>query len=363
MGLLGGVDGSLRVGADDLDLRVALLQVAARARDRAARADRDHERVDLTARLLPDLRACRLVVGLGIGHVRVLVGLEAAGDLLREPVRDRVVALGRVVLDGGRRDHDLGAVGPQHRDLLLAHLVRHHEDAAVAARCRRDREPDAGVARGRLDDRPAGPELPLALGRLDHRHPDPVLVRAAGVQVLELGEQGRLDIARDPFEPDDRGMADQVEQRWVLAGHRRVSLRNPYSPAAAISGRTDGVRRGPTHPPDMTSRVTPKQCRLREAVGERELCPGETCVFWEGGGAVVEPGCAIERLGVPVARRPDLARPPARPPPSRRDGAGGRRAAGRAPTLRRAAEPQPGVAPSPRRGTGEDWMIDVVVWP
>jgi len=57
----------------------------------------------------------------------------------------------------------------------------------------------------------------------------------------------------------------------------------------------------------MTSRVTPKQCRLREAVGERELCPGETCVFWEGGGAVVEPGCAIERLGVPVARRPDLA--------------------------------------------------------
>jgi hypothetical protein len=24
----------------------------------------------------------------------------------------------------------------------------------------------------------------------------------------------------------------------------------------------------------MTSRVTPKQCSLREAVGERELCPG-----------------------------------------------------------------------------------------
>ena len=58
----------------------------------------------------------------------------------------------------------------------------------------------------------------------------------------------------------------------------------------------------------MTSRVAPKQCSLREAVGEREACPGAACAFWEPGGAVVEPGCAIERLGIPVARQPDLAR-------------------------------------------------------
>jgi hypothetical protein len=57
----------------------------------------------------------------------------------------------------------------------------------------------------------------------------------------------------------------------------------------------------------MTSRVTPKLCSLRDAVGERELCPGAACAFWEAGGAVVEPGCAIERLGVPVARQRDLA--------------------------------------------------------
>ena len=57
----------------------------------------------------------------------------------------------------------------------------------------------------------------------------------------------------------------------------------------------------------MTSRVTPKQCSLREALGEQELCPGATCLYWEDGGAVVEPGCAIERLGVPVQKRRDLA--------------------------------------------------------
>jgi hypothetical protein len=58
----------------------------------------------------------------------------------------------------------------------------------------------------------------------------------------------------------------------------------------------------------MTSRVTPKQCSLREAVGEEELCPGSPCLFWEAGGAVVDPGCAIERLGVPVQKQRDLGR-------------------------------------------------------
>jgi hypothetical protein len=58
----------------------------------------------------------------------------------------------------------------------------------------------------------------------------------------------------------------------------------------------------------MTSRVSPKKCSLRAAVGEHELCPGHECAFWEEGGAVIAGGCAIERLGVPVQRRPDLAR-------------------------------------------------------
>ena len=58
----------------------------------------------------------------------------------------------------------------------------------------------------------------------------------------------------------------------------------------------------------MTSRVTPKQCDLAAAVGEQEVCPGAWCVFWEEGGSVIEQGCAIERLGVPVGRDSELAR-------------------------------------------------------
>ena len=39
-------------------------------------------------------------------------------------------------------------------------------------------------------------------------------------------------------------------------------------------------------------------CSLSVAAGNDAECPRGWCAFWERGGAVVEPGCAIERLGV-----------------------------------------------------------------
>ena len=55
------------------------------------------------------------------------------------------------------------------------------------------------------------------------------------------------------------------------------------------------------------NQVDSNNCILRLAVdGAKEACPRERCAFWEPGGAVLEGGCVIERLGVDV-RRPDLA--------------------------------------------------------
>jgi hypothetical protein len=48
-------------------------------------------------------------------------------------------------------------------------------------------------------------------------------------------------------------------------------------------------------------------CSLSVAAGEDAECPRGWCAFWETGGAVVEPGCAIERMGVDL-REPQLAR-------------------------------------------------------
>jgi hypothetical protein len=39
-------------------------------------------------------------------------------------------------------------------------------------------------------------------------------------------------------------------------------------------------------------------CSLAAAIGNDEGCPHAWCAFWEKGGAVVEAGCAIERLGL-----------------------------------------------------------------
>jgi hypothetical protein len=50
-------------------------------------------------------------------------------------------------------------------------------------------------------------------------------------------------------------------------------------------------------------------CTLRAVVGTPDYCPHEGCAFWEKGGAVVERGCAVERLGLDQGARsnPQLA--------------------------------------------------------
>ena len=50
-----------------------------------------------------------------------------------------------------------------------------------------------------------------------------------------------------------------------------------------------------------------KLCRLERAVGREALCTFERCPFWEEGGAVVEGGCALERLGIDLDSSPGFA--------------------------------------------------------
>ena len=48
------------------------------------------------------------------------------------------------------------------------------------------------------------------------------------------------------------------------------------------------------------SQIEPKRCTLRLATGVMETCRQQRCAFWEPGGAVVEGGCVIERLGLHI---------------------------------------------------------------
>ncbi len=50
-----------------------------------------------------------------------------------------------------------------------------------------------------------------------------------------------------------------------------------------------------------------KLCRLERTAGREATCTFERCPFWEEGGAVVEGGCALERLGIDLDSSPGFA--------------------------------------------------------
>ena len=69
----------------------------------------------------------------------------------------------------------------------------------------------AGIAGRRLDDGAARTQQALPLSVLDHGEADAVFHAAARVQLLELGENGGAEPLGDLVQPDQRGVADQVE--------------------------------------------------------------------------------------------------------------------------------------------------------
>jgi hypothetical protein len=50
------------------------------------------------------------------------------------------------------------------------------------------------------------------------------------------------------------------------------------------------------------------ECKLYAVLGEARPCPRESCGLWEHGGEVLDGDCAVARLGLDLAGRPDLAR-------------------------------------------------------
>ena len=46
----------------------------------------------------------------------------------------------------------------------------------------------------------------------------------------------------------------------------------------------------------------PHACALERALGRHSACPGRRCAFWEEGGAVLRPGCALARTPIDLER-------------------------------------------------------------
>ena len=230
-----GVHRALGIGAHHLHRTIGhLLEVTAGPRDGASRSDARNEVRDRTFGLLPQLRAGGRVVRRGVVQVGVLVGLPPAGDLARQPVADAVVRV-RVLGRHRRRTHlDLRAIGPQHADLVLRHLVGDDEDAVVAALLRDERQPHSGVPRRRFDDRAPRCQEPVTLGRVDHRHRDAVLHRTARIDVLNLGVDRGRQAFGDRSQPHQRGATDEIDDRVDNA--HLITLEAPHLRRRARTG-------------------------------------------------------------------------------------------------------------------------------
>ena len=97
---------------------------------------------------------------------------------------------------GRRREHHLGAEEAHQLAPLDAERLRHRHHQRIALRGAHHREPDAGVAAGRLDHGLAGLELAGFLGRLDDAERQAILDRAERIERLDLDEQ--IHAARAP---------------------------------------------------------------------------------------------------------------------------------------------------------------------
>jgi hypothetical protein len=58
---------------------------------------------------------------------------------------------------------------------------------------------------------------------------------------------------------------------------------------------------------DRRRRAGRGRCRLGEAAGRSFLCE-DACAFWEPGGAVVPPGCLLDRVPLDLRRQPESMR-------------------------------------------------------
>jgi hypothetical protein len=191
------------------EVRKALLEPLADARDVAAGADARDQEVDAVGEVAQDLRGGRAAVDLRVGRVLELLWHPRAVDLGGELVGARDRPLHPV---HARRQFEFGAVGGHQAAAFDRHRLGHHENQPVAAHRGDHRKPDTSVAGRRLDDRAAPAEHAATLSVFEHRQPDSVFDRAARIGALRLHPHLDLRaVGEEAVDPDVRRITDCLE--------------------------------------------------------------------------------------------------------------------------------------------------------
>ena len=171
-------------------------------------------------------------MALPVGDIVELVGpdravLLALRQLLGEPAGELHVIV-RIGIRDRRHLDQLGAAEPQRVFLLLALRFRNDDHRAKAERVADQRKPDAGIARGTLDDHAARLERAPLHRVLNDEQRGAVLHRLARIYELGLAENRAAGRRRNPLKLDEWCIADRLDDS-VAKLHRRVILKKEWT--------------------------------------------------------------------------------------------------------------------------------------
>ena len=199
---------ALRLDDIAADIRIALAQILRDAGECTARSRAGDVCVNASFHLLPDFRRGRFVVCVRVERIRELLRDVRIRDVARQLFRARDRAFHPGVF---RRQLDATAERFHHFPLFRREVFGNAEDDFVSHARTGEREADAGITCGRLDDRAARFEQACFRGALDHPDSDPIFDRAAGIEELELYEDVGIIAAADVAQPKHRRRADEIE--------------------------------------------------------------------------------------------------------------------------------------------------------
>ena len=138
-----------RIGRNGLDVWITRFECARNAAERSAGSARGDECGERRPERVPNLDAGRRFVNFAISRVVELIGPDRARRLFGDPPRDVIIVL--IVRErNALHDAHIGAEDAQQRDLLGRLIVGDHDDRAITARCREQRDCNARCCRRSL---------------------------------------------------------------------------------------------------------------------------------------------------------------------------------------------------------------------
>ena len=111
-------------------------------------------------------------------------------------------------------------------NLLLTALVSHDEDRPITADRTGQREANAGITARRLDHCPPRLQLSQLLRAVDHCRADAILDAASRIVGLHLGENQRIQSAREVVDPDQWCSTNKF-QYVVVVFHQKSCRETP----------------------------------------------------------------------------------------------------------------------------------------